>query len=131
MKEFYHAGDTNKVEGLSEFLKGIIEEPLAIVDDEYGTDREIFSDDGGYVVLVESKEDFNILEERHNILIDNSDDASIFEYNDKIITEGGDEYASLLFLLSNDYGVVVFVPIELIPEGSTFLNFDSFRKEGE
>ncbi|EES50354.1 hypothetical protein NE172_12700 [Clostridium botulinum] len=40
---------------VQEVIKGILE----ILDSEYGTNREKYADDGGYVIVAESIEDFN------------------------------------------------------------------------
>lgn len=85
----------------------IIEEKLNILDESYGTERSIDSDLGGYVLVLETKED--VIEAKENILKD-----IIPEYVDNIECEGGKQYCLSLFLLSSDYAVIVVATKELI-----------------
>lgn len=85
----------------------IIEEQLNILDESYGTERSIDSDLGGYVLLLEAKED--VIEAKENILKD-----IIPEYVDNIECEGVKQYCLSLFLLSSDYAVVVVATKELM-----------------
>jgi hypothetical protein len=135
MKEFMHIGETKEA-NIPEFLKTIIEEQTTILDTEYGVERDKYSDDGGYVAFVESRDDIVEIESRHVVNIINpfngeEDHFSISEYSEHIITKDGKEYVSILFLLSNDYGLVIVTEPSLLPENSEFLKYDSVRKEGE
>ena len=82
-----------------------IEEQLNILDDSYGTERDIDADLGGYVLLLETKDD--VIEVKENILKD-----IIAEYVDEC--EGAKQYCLSLFLLSSDYAVVVVATKELM-----------------
>ncbi len=85
----------------------IIEEQLNILDESYGTERSIDSDLGGYVLVIESKDD--VIEAKEDILKD-----TVAEYVDDIECEGGKQYCLSLFLLSSDYAVVVVATKELM-----------------
>ena len=85
----------------------IIEEQLNILDESYGIERNIDSDLGGYVLILETKDD--VIEAKENILKD-----IIPEYVDNIECEGGKQYCLSLFILSSDYAVVVVATKELI-----------------
>ena len=63
----------------------IIEEQLNILDESYGGERNIDADLGGYVLLLETKED--VIEAKENILKD-----IIPEYVDNIECGGGKQY---------------------------------------
>ena len=84
-----------------------IEEQLKILDESYGTERSIDSDLGGYVLILETKDD--VIEVKENIVKD-----IIPEYVDNIECEGGKQYCLSLFLLSSDYSVVVVATKELM-----------------
>ncbi len=84
-----------------------VEEQLNILDDSYGEERNIDADLGGYVLVLETKED--VIEAKENILKD-----IIVEYVDDIKCEGGKQYSLSLFLLSSDYAVVVVSTKELM-----------------
>lgn len=84
-----------------------IEEKLNILNESYGAERNIDADLGGYVLLLESKDD--VIEVKENILKD-----IIAEYVDDIECVGGKQYCLSLFILSSDYAVVVVATKELI-----------------
>lgn len=94
-----------KVVYAKEIIKSI-EDVIIIINENYGEDREIDKDLGGYVVILESKEDVAVI--KANILMD-----TIEEYTDIIKSDDGIDYYSSLFLLSNDYSIVVFSTKEL------------------
>lgn len=88
-------------------LASAIEEQLKILDANYGSERNIDADLGGYVLVLETKDD--VIEVKENILKD-----IIAEYVDDIECEGGKQYCLSLFLLSSDYAVVVVSIKELM-----------------
>ena len=81
-------------------------ETIDILDKNYGENREIDKDLGGYVLVVESKDD--VKELKNGMLKD-----TIPEYTDKIICSEGVNYTSSLFLLSSDFSIVVISNEEL------------------
>lgn len=85
----------------------IVEEQLNILDESYGIERNIDADLGGYVLILETKDD--VIEVKENIVKD-----IIPEYVDNIECEGGKQYCLSLFLLSSDYAVVVVATKELM-----------------
>lgn len=84
-----------------------IEEQLNILDESYGAERDINADLGGYVLVLETKDD--VIEAKENILKD-----IIAEYVDDIECKGGKQYCLSLFLLSSDYAVIVVTIKELM-----------------
>lgn len=84
-----------------------IKEQLKILDENYGSERNIDADLGGYVLVLETKDD--VIEAKENILKD-----IIVEYVDDVESEGGKQYSLSLFLLSSDYAVVVVSTKELM-----------------
>lgn len=93
--------------GLEVKIVSNIEEQLNILDESYGDERDIDADLGGYVLVLETKDD--VIEVKENILKD-----IIAEYVDYIECEGGKQYCLSLFLLSSDYAVVVVATKELM-----------------
>ncbi len=83
-----------------------ISETVNILNENYGENRDVDKDLGGYVLIVESIEDVNEL--RNGMLED-----IIPEYTDEIICSEGINYTSTLFLLSSDFSVVVIADGEL------------------
>lgn len=84
-----------------------IEEQLNILDESYGAERNIDADLGGYVLVLETKDD--VIEAKESILKD-----IIAEYVDDIECKGGKQYCLSLFLLSSDYAVIVVATKELM-----------------
>lgn len=84
-----------------------IEEQLNILDDSYGAERNVNTDLGGYVLVLETKED--VIEAKKYTLKD-----IISEYIDDIECKGGKQYCLSLFLLSSDYAVIVVATKELM-----------------
>lgn len=84
-----------------------IEEQLNILDEGYGVERNIDAELGGYVLVLETKDD--IIEVKENIL-----KGIITEYVDDIECEGGKQYCLSLLLLSSDYAVIVVATKELM-----------------
>lgn len=93
--------------GLEVNVISTIEEQLNILDESYGIKRNIDTDLGGYVLVLETKND--VIEAKENILKD-----IIAEYVDDIECEGGKQYCLSLFILSSDYAVVVVATKELM-----------------
>lgn len=83
-----------------------VKETIEILSENYGYGRDIESDLGGYVVIVENIVDIEILKQ------DKLQDL-IPEYTDLIKCKEGVNYTSSLFLLSSDYAIVVICTEEL------------------
>jgi len=82
------------------------EEVITLLDENYGVNRNVDKDLGGYILIVESERD--VTDIRDNII-----KGLLEEYTDVIKSDDGIEYYSSLFLLSDDYSVVVFSSKEL------------------
>ncbi|MGV1103292.1 hypothetical protein [Clostridium perfringens] len=83
-----------------------ISETIDILNENYGENRNVDKDLGGYVLIVESIED--VKELINGMLKD-----ILPEYTDEIICSEGVNYTSSLFLLSSDFSVVVIADEEL------------------
>lgn len=82
------------------------EEIITLLDNNYGANRDVDKDLGGYIALLESKEDVAEIKA-------NSIKGLFLEYTDIIKSDDGIDYYSSLFLLSDDYSIVVFSTKEL------------------
>ncbi|WP_252231238.1 hypothetical protein [Clostridium sp. ZBS15] len=82
------------------------EEIIVLLDENYGANRDVDKDLGGYIALLESKKDVSEIK-------DNSIKGLLPEYTDIIKCDDGIDYYSSLFLLSDDYSIVVFSTKEL------------------
>ncbi|XZI48181.1 hypothetical protein ACSXD8_12515 [Clostridium perfringens] len=83
-----------------------ISETIEVLNENYGENRNVDEDLGGYVLVVESIED---VKELRNGILKNI----LPEYTDEIICSEGVNYTSSLFLLSSDFSVVVIADEEL------------------
>ena len=84
---------------LSEVKESIVE-TLTILDENYGAERSIDADLGGYVLIIETQTDINELHAASKL--DLTED--IYEY-----VESVGEYLKVLYLLSSDFAVVVYI----------------------
>ncbi|HAT4093838.1 TPA: hypothetical protein I9Z34_002353 [Clostridium perfringens] len=106
MKKIYlkkQLGDLSNY--LVEVIKSI-SETIDILNENYGENRDVDKDLGGYVLVVENIED--VKELRNGMLKD-----VLPEYTDEITCSEGGNYTSSLFLLSSDFSVVVIADEEL------------------
>lgn len=93
----------------SEYTKEVIasmEGIINIMADEYGTCRNVDTDLGGYVAVLESESDSKEIKS-------NKLKELLPEYTDEIKSDDGTKYYSSLFLLSSDYAVIVYSNKEL------------------
>lgn len=84
----------------------IISETIDILNENYGENRDVDKDLGGYVLVVESIKD--VKELKDGMLKD-----ILPEYTDEITCSEGVNYTSSLFLLSSDFSIVVIADEEL------------------
>jgi hypothetical protein len=93
----------------------VIEEVIKIsriLDEEYGEDRDMCSDMGGYSIIIESTDDFSLINNSLNIDLLND---VIPEYVDLIKCQNNQVYTSSLILCNNDFGITIIVPLEITP----------------
>lgn len=83
-----------------------ISETIEILDDNYGANRNIDNDLGGYVVIAENIVVIEILK-RYKL------QGLVPEYTDIIECSEGVNWTSSLFLLSSDYAILVVTAEEL------------------
>ena len=79
---------------------------LVVLDCEYGSDRD-YLESGGCSILIENADDLELLK----AIVDYDKHPS--EWATRIGKTG---YASALFIMNNDYSILVYMPIEILPE---------------
>lgn len=84
----------------------VITEIVTILDYNYGANRNVDNDLGGYVVIAENIVDIEILKQ-------DKLQGLVPEYTDIIECSEGVNWTSSLFLLSSDYAIVVVTTEEL------------------
>ena len=83
-----------------------IKATIDILNKNYGENRDIETDLGGYIVIVENIVDVEILKQGKL-------QGLVPEYTDIIECSEGVDWTSSLFLLSSDYAIVVVTTEEL------------------
>ncbi len=106
MKKIYSTKHITNLNYCSKELIDSIIEVIEILDCNYGEDRDIDNDWGGYVLIAENIVDIEILKQ-------DKLQGLVPEYTDVIECSGGVNWTSSLFLLSSDYAVVVVTTEEL------------------
>jgi hypothetical protein len=104
--------EQEKVIFMSKEVQETIQGILQILDTEYGADRDKYKDDGGYVIVVEKKEDFKEIKDKTYI----DCNKVIAEYVDKIVCSNGEVYTNSLIICNNDYAISIIIPLELTPQ---------------
>ena len=83
---------------------------VSILDKYYGKDRDVYTNDGGFVFIAENKEDLSYFISHH---IDPSkgsyEDAQLFR------TEQG-YYLDILFMCNNEFSINLLTPARLLPK---------------
>ena len=84
---------------------------IDLLDENYGAGRDIDHDDGGFVLLFTHAEDWAQIRSTTNI------DFACHspEWVDHISTESED-YAAALYLISNDFGIILAAPVHLLSQ---------------
>lgn len=106
MRKIYNE---NQLIELSEYSSEVIEstrETVSILNENYGEDRNINIDLGGYVLVAENIVDIEILKQ-------DKLQGLVPEYTDIIECSEGVNWTSSLFLLSSDFAIVVVTTEEL------------------
>ena len=81
-------------------------EAIEILDNNYGANRNVDSDLGGYILIAENIVDIEILKQ-------DKLQGLVPEYTDVIEVMNGENYTSSLYLLSSDFAIVVVTTEEL------------------
>ena len=87
----------------------VIMAAVTTLDEAYGHDRDVDGGDGGYVLIIKTKDELVKLKDIH---IDVK--TAMPEYMDRIQCNDGHIFISTLVLLNDDFGVVIVMPMELL-----------------
>lgn len=101
--------EMDKIKYLPRNLVEKINELVQVLDNEYGSERDVDKDLGGYVAVLEQVVDIEQLKES-NLDIE----AEIPEWVDEVVDEDNVVWTIALFILSNDYSIVVVTRVNTI-----------------
>ena len=106
MKKIYKKSQLLEVNNIpTEVIEGI-KATIDVLNENYGADRDIELDLGGYIVIAENIVDIEVLKQ-------DKLQGLVPEYTDVIEAMNGENYTSSLYLLSSDYAIVVVTTEEL------------------
>ena len=106
MKKIYKKSQLLEVNNIpTEVIEGI-KATIDVLNENYGVNRDIESDLGGYIVVAENIVDIQILKQ-------DKLQGLTPEYTDIIECSEGVNWTSSLFLISSDYAIVVVTTEEL------------------
>ena len=106
MKKIYKKNQLLEVNNIPTEVIERMKEIIDILNENYGANRDIESDLGGYVVIAENIIDIEILKQ-------DKLQGLVPEYTDVIECSEGVNWTSSLFLLSSDFSIVVVTTEEL------------------
>ena len=106
MKKVYKQSQLNELNNIPVEVIESIKVTIDILNENYGVNRDVELDLGGYVVIAENIVDIEILKQ-------DKLQGLIPEYTDIIECKEGVNWTSSLFLLSSDYAIVVVTTEEL------------------
>lgn len=102
-----------------EKLRSSIKEIVWLLAEVYGEFRDPQKDLGGYVIVIEGKEDYTEINTRIHL---DMEKEAIPEYVDRIRCGDGMVFTISLILLSTDYSIVLVAPMDLTP-----INFKEYQ----
>lgn len=103
--------ELDKVKDYPTEVKEKIREQLEILDNCYGTDRNLKKDLGGYIAVVESKEDIKILQKEYLDIY-----QEIPEIQLELEGDTQEKWLYLLYILSSDYAIGIIGNTKIIEE---------------
>jgi len=106
MKKIYKENQLLEVNNMPIEVIESIKVTIDILNENYGEDRDVEADLGGYIVIVENIVDIKIMKQ-------DKLQGLIPEYTDIIECSEGVNWTSSLFLLSSDFAIVVVTTEEL------------------
>ncbi|WP_370831433.1 hypothetical protein [Clostridium sp.] len=106
MKKVYKESQLLEVNNIPLKVIESIKATIDILNENYGDNRDIEADLGGYIVIAENIVDIEVLKQ-------DKLQGLIPEYTDMIECSRGINYTSVLYILSSDYSIVVVTTEEL------------------
>ena len=85
-------------------------EIATILDDNYGKNRCVEKDLGGYILIAKDEKDVEVIRKKIDLVY------NIPEYLDYVSCCNGESYTCSLLLLSSDYSISVLIPLSLTPK---------------
>ena len=106
MKKVYKESQLNELNNIPVEVIESIKVTIDILNENYGENRDIEADLGGYVFIAENIVDIEVLKQ-------DKLQGLVPEYTDVIEVVNRENYTSSLYLLSSDFSIVVVTTEEL------------------
>lgn len=106
MKKIFNESQLVELNNLTIEVIERIREAITVLDENYGANRDVEANLGGYIIIAENIVDIEILKQ-------DKLQGLIPEYTDIIECSEGVNWTSSLFLLSSDFSIVVVCTEEL------------------
>ena len=106
VKEF--TNERQKLKALPEKVRREVQNLVEVLDEAYGPERNVDTDDGGYVLIAFDSADVKQIKKGLNLGTGQEEAVDI------IRTPDG-EYLNALYLRNNEYGINIVMPLTLAP----------------
>ena len=103
-----NVSDMSKLPSMDDRLRNAIFKNLKILDDNYGEDRDVYNNDGGYVLFCEPGTTEEEIQSYHDHI------QYLPEFVHPVISNP--PYIETLYLISNDFGIVLFTRYSDTPD---------------
>ena len=110
MIKITHVKELNLLADVPLEVVNVARNAVTILDEAYGEDRDSANGYGGCVFVIDSKDDF---EQLRDLRVDL--DTVMPEYVDIVECANGQALTSTLILLGSEFGVVLIMPLILLP----------------
>lgn len=106
-----NVADMNLLPSLDPILLKNIHEFLSVLDNEYGADRDVDNDDGGYVIFATKGTNVEEVSKFYDVI------DSVPEWVNTIKSDP--DYCAALYLTNNEYVIVIIMAITDAPKSIT------------
>lgn len=110
MIKIAHRNEIVTIKHLPIEVTNVVSGIATVLDDNYGINRDVEHDLGGYILIAENKKDVEeirkIVDLEHNLP----------EYVDLISCSNSKSYTNSLMLLNSDYSISLLIPLNLTPK---------------
>lgn len=102
--------NTEELGNMWVFATTVVSEIATVLDDNYGTNRDVEHDLGGYILIAKDKKDVEEIRQKIDL------EHNLPEYVDLITCLNSESYTNSLMLLSSDYSISLLIPLNLSPK---------------
>jgi hypothetical protein len=112
----FKAGTVKELERVKEEISGLPEEVylealrvVTILDEVYGTERDVDKNDGGFALIAENVQDLALVSRQYVDVASNRHETVLIVQCEKEL------WINALFLCNNEFGINVLLPLSIAP----------------